>query len=69
MYKDVTSDIIDMTYRTYEYNGKEYNQEQILNRLINLAETVLSDDHGFEILPEENEFWELWAKFHNLFWW
>lgn len=69
MYKDVASDIIDMTYRTYEYKGKEYNQEQILNRLINLSETVLSDDHGFEILPEENEFWELWAKFHNLFWW
>lgn len=69
MYKDTASDIIDMTYRTYEYKGKEYNQEQILNKLIKLSETVLSDDHGFEILPEENEFWELWSKFHNLFWW
>lgn len=51
-FKEQVNEIVNLEYHTYIYNGKEYTQLEIINRLIELTEEL---QDVYPIVPDDKE--------------
>ena len=69
--KEEVNGIINLEYHTYIYNGKEYTQLEIINRLIELTEEL---QDVYSIVPDDkekmkDEMYDLLKLVHFDLWW
>lgn len=70
-FKEDATGIINLEFHTYIYNGKEYTQLEIINRLIELTEElqdvypIVPDDKG----KMKDEMYDLLKLVHFDLWW
>ena len=68
-YKENAGKVIDLEFRHYKYQGKEITQLEIIDRIIHITDSLLSDEDYFILRDsEENEIDELFELFHLVFW-
>ena len=71
-FKEDVTGIINLEFHTYIYNGKEYTQLEIINRLIELTEEL---QDVYSIVPDDkekmkDEMYDLLKLVHfDLWWW
>ena len=70
-FKEEVNGIINLEYHTYIYNGKEYTQLEIINRLIELTEEL---QDVYSIVPDDkekmkDEMYDLLKLVHFDLWW
>lgn len=62
-YRKRTEDIIDLDFHTFEVDGMEYTQKQLLDDLIDIAECILCEPENISIKSEvwnrlvNNKYW------------
>ena len=68
-YKKNASEIVDLEYRVYKYNDEELTQLQIIDRIIELTDVLIDDNHNFGFDEEdEQRVDEIFDLFHLVFW-
>ena len=70
-FKEDATGIINLEFHTYIYNGKEYTQLEIINRLIELTEEL---QDVYPIVPDDkekmkDEMYDLLKLVHFDLWW
>ena len=70
-FKEDVTGIINLEFHTYIYNGKEYTQLEIINRLIELTEEL---QDVYSIVPDDkekmkDEMYDLLKLVHFDLWW
>lgn len=76
-YLDVTSDVINLGYHKFEFEGKEYNQKQLIEKMIHGCELALThDDYAWsdaDLTEEERKAIHdvpyIWAVVMSAMWW
>lgn len=70
VYLKDASKYIDLEFNKEEYNGKEYTQEEAINRMIELCKLLTRDDSSFLYETEySDELIDLWKIWHRAMWW
>jgi len=74
IYRDDSKSIVNLEYHKFNYNNKEYTQLQILNRLIDITDYLISDEVDYFIYDEKletykNEMYDLLKLIHWCLWW
>lgn len=71
-YKEETSEIVDLEYRTFTYKRKKYTQLELIDKVIELSDTLLANywvyEDDFDKYGIANEildifkiiFWNMW---------
>ena len=59
---------IDLTFHKFQYKGKEYTQEEIIDRIIELTEYINSDFYDFSDIEREKAVDEVFDLFKKVFW-
>jgi len=72
MYQDKASKIVNLHYHTFEWKGKEYYQDEIIDMILNRLRFRFSDEYD-DFEAEQNlyinEIGELWAIVLPAMWW
>lgn len=62
--------MIDLTFHKFEYNGKEYTQKELVQKMITNLQAVRDEDawdpHYCELVDEVLTIWKL--VFHSMWW-
>lgn len=78
MFLEKSSDIIDFTYYKFDYKGKEYTQEELMDILLDKLKTAVTYDfydYGNESKEYKERYtyisdiWEIWNILHEYMWW
>lgn len=72
VYRDVGGEVVDLTATKFEYNGKEYSQLELIDKLIGELRWVLTDDKADwtkEGLERMAEIGKIWAIILPAMWW
>lgn len=70
-FKEEVNGIINLEYHTYIYNGKEYTQSEIIDRLIELTKELQDINFSIPIDKEKmkDEMYDLLKLVHFDLWW
>ena len=71
VYKKDASKMVNLEYHRFDYNGEELTQLEIINRLINLTDTLMLDYDMWndDCIQKSKEMLELWAVVFPAMWW
>lgn len=74
MYLETASNIIDLNYHKFEFDGKTYTQAELIDKMIHGCEIALSDEYDkFTATKEENKAVEdvrwIWGTVMTAMWW
>lgn len=78
MYLEKSNEIIDFTYYKFDYNDKEYTQEELMNLLLDKLKTAVTFDfydYGNETKEYKERYayisdiWSIWNILHEYMWW
>ena len=73
VYKEEASKIVDLEFYKFEYKRKKYTQLEILNRLIEITDILLSTDYFDCDISKtnnlKNEMYDLLKEVHWQLWW
>ena len=62
------SSVVDLNYRKFIYKDKEYTQEEIIKRMIELI-NLMGDDYVFSDPAYIDELLDLWKLVFPRMWW
>ena len=73
IYKEDASRYVDLTHHKFTYKGKEYVQKEIIDKLIELTDNLIRDEHYFDLLKETDdmvdEMLDLFVLVFPALWW
>ena len=74
VYKKDASKMVNLTYHTFTYEGKEYTQLEIIDRIIELTGYLLLDDNYLPIKVgtiknKQKQLFDLIELVFNVMWW
>lgn len=75
VYKKEARKIVDLEYHKFKYNDKEYTQLEVINRLIVILETLISEHFDIALESGEranelkDEMYDLLKLIHWSLWW
>lgn len=78
MFLEKANEIIDFTYYKFDYNDKEYTQEELMNLLLDKLKTAVTFDfydYGNETKEYKERYayisdiWTIWNILHEYMWW
>ena len=69
-YRKNASKIVDLKFHIYTYNGKEYTQLQIIDRIINLTDKLIDENYyyGEDMKKVCDECMEVLDLFKIVYW-
>lgn len=75
-YKEQASKIVDLNYHTFRYKKKVYTQSQLIDRVINLTNEILTNDYWDlvyadpnKIEKNKNEVFDIFKMIYGVMWW
>lgn len=74
VYKEDASKMVNLTYHIFTYEGKEYTQLEIIDRIIELTGYLLLDDNYLPIKVgtiknKQKQLFDLIELVFNVMWW
>lgn len=74
VYKEDASKMVNLTYHTFTYEGTEYTQLEIIDRIIELTDYLLLDDNYIPIKVgtiknKQKQLFDLIELVFNAMWW
>lgn len=75
VYLKDANDFVDLTVHRFEYQGKEYTQLELLNKLITVTDELLSDyddslvNHYEKVEKQVDEMYDILKLLHWSLWW
>lgn len=70
IYLKGASNIIDLTFYKFEFNGKIYTQEELIKKMIKLSdEILLADFHDEDYYKKIDDLLEIWKLVFHVMWW
>lgn len=70
IYKKDASEIVDLEFHKFNYKNKEYTQLQIIDKLIDITDYLLTDvDSATKMEEYKNEMYDLLKLIHWTLWW
>lgn len=70
IYLKGASNIIDLTFYKFEFNGKIYTQEELIKKMIKLSdEILLADFHDEDCYKKIDDLLEIWKLVFHVMWW
>lgn len=70
MYMEVSA--VDLTYHQFEIDGVSRTQEECIEELLRLCETILGDDYDLEydeVFEAQRKIWIIWSNIACAMWW
>lgn len=69
-YKKNASKVVDLTFRKYKYKGKELNQKEVIDRVIELTGNLIEERDG-DLPPKKavEEVFKLFEMVYYSMWW
>lgn len=75
-YKEQASNIVDLNCHTFRYKKKVYTQLQLIDRIINLTNEMLTNDYWDlvysdpnKIEKNKNEVFDIFKMIYGVMWW
>lgn len=75
-YKEKASKIVDLEFHRFEYEGKEYTQLQLIDRVIELTDEMLTDEYWGLIYTDaerlekiKDEVFDIFKLIYGVMWW
>lgn len=75
-YKEKASKIVDLEFHRFEYEGKEYTQLQLIDRVIELTDEMLTDEYWDLIHTDaerlekiKDEVFDIFKLIYGVMWW
>ena len=75
-YKEKASKIVDLEFHRFEYEGKEYTQLQLIDRVIELTDEILTDEYWNLIYTDaerleknKDEVFDIFKLIYGVMWW
>ena len=75
-YKEQTSEIVDLEYHKFKYKRKEYTQLQLIDRVIELTDEILTDKYWDLIYTDaerlgkiKDEVLDIFKLIYGVMWW
>ena len=72
VYRDVGGKVVNLSYHKFEYNGQEYTQLELINKLIEELKWALTDEEADVTIENYNRLMEIgkmWAIILPAMWW
>lgn len=82
MYKEAASEIVDLTYHKFKYKTEEYNQMEVIDRMLSLLKSIIAPEKEDDssdyaeclardraVVEMKKEVAELWALVLPAMWW
>jgi len=72
VYLRQANEIVDLEFHKFTYNNKEYNQLELISKIIELSDWIISsDDYPYEeeILNKTNELLDIFKLIFPSLWW
>ena len=75
-YKFFASEVVNLSYHKINYKGKEYTQEEAIDKMLELLEKIITTDtysagqqEWKRVLDASKEFYGIWAEVWPCMWW
>jgi len=73
VYKQDANRYVDLSYHKFDYKDKTYNQAEIVDRLIELTDNLIQDEHYFDFIDgvdqTVDEMLDLFVLVFPALWW
>ncbi len=73
IYKDDALHYVDLEYHKFEYQGQEYTQLQLIDKLIEITDWLIADEQYFDWTEETsnktNEMLNIFVLIFESLWW
>ena len=69
MYKEIGGSIVDLNWRTFKMDDKEYTELELIDMMLEHCKHVIQDDELGGQLNHMNEVWKIMGVVHSALWW